>query len=143
MIKVLNDVQLTRHFKLSEFECHDGNHEVMLDMRLVEVLQRLREMLGVPVTVAAGYRNPVHNAAVGGSPNSRHMKGEAADIKVVGMSPKEVGMAAVKCGFAGIGVYRYNGQRFTHVDVRPVKSYWCDLNGTHDLKSVKSLEEIR
>ena len=143
MFKVLNDVQLSRHFRLSEFECHDGNHEVMLDGELVEKLEALRVMLGVPVTVAAGYRNPVHNAKVGGSPNSRHMKGEAADIKGVGMSPKAVGIAAVKCGFTGVGIYRYNGQMFTHVDVRPAKSYWCDKMGTHDLMAVKTLDEIR
>jgi len=143
MFKVLNDIQLTRHFKLSEFECHDGQHEVILDGELVERLEALRVMLGVPVTVAAGYRNPVHNANVGGSPNSRHMKGEAADIKVNGVSPLMVARIAEKVGFRGIGVYRHNRQMFTHVDVRPVKSYWCDLMGTHDLKSVKSLEEIK
>ena len=140
---VLNDIQLSKNFKISEFECNDGTHEIMLDIRLVEALQRLRVMLGVPITVAAGYRNPVHNKAVGGSPNSRHMKGEAADVKVTSLTPKMVGLAAIKCGFTGIGVYRFNGQMFNHLDVRPTKSYWCDIKGSKLLKAVKTIEEIK
>lgn len=143
MFNVLNDVQLSKNFKLSEFECHDGSHEVMLDIRLVEALQRLRVMIGVPIHIAAGYRNPKHNAAVGGSLNSKHMKGEAADIKVTTLTPKMVGLSAQKCGFTGIGVYRFNGQMFNHLDVRESKSYWMDIKGSHNLKAVKTLEEIK
>jgi hypothetical protein len=33
-----------------------------------------------PLTINSGYRNPAHNAAVGGETQSRHMFGDAADI---------------------------------------------------------------
>lgn len=49
--------------------------------RLIEkVLDPLREAWGCPITVSSGYRCPVLNKAVGGSPSSHHMKGMAADI---------------------------------------------------------------
>ena len=44
------------------------------------VLDPLRERWGKPIKVNSGYRCPALNEAVGGVPNSQHMKGEAADI---------------------------------------------------------------
>ena len=46
----------------------------------LEVLQPLRDYIGLPVVISSGYRHPKLNVAVGGSPKSQHMKGEAADI---------------------------------------------------------------
>ena len=46
------------------------------------VLDPLREAYGKPVYVTSGYRCPKLNALMGGSPNSQHMRGEAADIVV-------------------------------------------------------------
>ena len=48
-----------------------------------EVLDPLREAYGKPVRVNSGYRCPLLNRLVGGSPNSQHMRGEAADIQPV------------------------------------------------------------
>lgn len=45
-----------------------------------EVLDPAREKLGKAVTVTSGYRCQKHNRAVGGSVNSQHLYGEAADI---------------------------------------------------------------
>ena len=142
MFKVLADIQLSKNFKLSEFRCNDGNNEVMIAPGLVEKLQALRDVLGKGIRIAAGYRSPTHNKKVGGSPNSRHLTGQAVDIKVTGVHPLDVAKAAEKIGFTGIGVYRYNGQMFTHLDVRPTKSYWCDLPNSKNLKAVKTLAEI-
>lgn len=48
---------------------------------LVEnILDPLREMWGKPIKVNSGYRCPKLNAAVGGSSQSSHMSGCAADI---------------------------------------------------------------
>lgn len=46
-----------------------------------DVLDPLREKLGMPVIVNCGYRSKETNTAVGGATNSQHMKGEAADIR--------------------------------------------------------------
>lgn len=44
------------------------------------VLDPARESIGVPIYVNSGYRSPQLNRLVGGTPNSQHTKGEAADI---------------------------------------------------------------
>lgn len=46
------------------------------------VLDPLREAWGGPIKVNSGYRCPVLNKAVGGTPGSQHQRGEAADITV-------------------------------------------------------------
>ena len=142
MYYVLNDIQLTKNFRLSEFVCHDGSDEVMLNGKLIELLQLLREELQQPITVAAGYRNKSHNLVVGGSPNSRHLIGDAADIKVRLISPRAVALVAQRLGFNGIGVYTNNGDYFTHLDVRTLPSYWHDNRNTKTLTAVKTIKEI-
>lgn len=47
-------------------------------------LDPLRELWGGPVTVTSGYRSRALNTAVGGTANSSHLRGEAADITVGG-----------------------------------------------------------
>lgn len=43
-------------------------------------LTRVREVLGAPVFVTSGYRSPTLNQAIGGSANSQHSQGLAADF---------------------------------------------------------------
>lgn len=45
-----------------------------------EILDPLRELVGVPIYVTSGYRCKELNTVLKGSKNSQHMKGEAADI---------------------------------------------------------------
>ena len=45
-----------------------------------EVLDPVRERLGMPIVVNSGYRCEKHNKDVGGVRNSQHIRGEAADI---------------------------------------------------------------
>lgn len=45
-----------------------------------EVLDPLRELYGLPISVNSGYRSPAVNSGVGGARNSQHLLGEAADI---------------------------------------------------------------
>lgn len=52
------------------------------------VLDPLRERYGYPIHVSSGYRCPRLNKAVGGSPTSQHVKGEAADIYVTNKRDK-------------------------------------------------------
>ncbi|MCC5910657.1 MAG: DUF882 domain-containing protein [Clostridiaceae bacterium] len=110
----MNKVQLTKNFQLREFQCRGGTQLVKLDSCLLEKLQQLRDKVGVPVHITSGYRTLEHNRRVGGSPNSQHMLGGAADIQVPSYPPETIATIAEELGFTGIGTY----PTFTHVDVR-------------------------
>lgn len=51
-----------------------------LEALVDSVLDPLRKLYNKPIKVTSGYRCPRLNAAVNGSSNSQHMRGEAADI---------------------------------------------------------------
>ncbi|MCC5912463.1 MAG: DUF882 domain-containing protein [Clostridiaceae bacterium] len=110
----MNKIQIAKNFQLWEFQCRGGTQLVKLDNRLLEKLQQLRDRVGGPVNLTSGYRTLEHNQRVGGSPNSQHMLGRAADIQVPGYSPETIARLAEELGFTGIGTY----PTFTHVDVR-------------------------
>lgn len=120
--------KVSKNFRLREFASKDGADEVLIDDDLVTLLENIREAAGgKAITINSGYRSPEHNAAVGGVPNSQHVKGTAADIVVEGTDPLTVGQIAEhflnKKG--GIGVYK----SFTHVDTRANRSRWDQRSG--------------
>lgn len=110
----LNNIRVAPNFLLREFECKDGSRQVVLHRELLERLQALRDTLGLPVIINSGYRNPTHNTAVGGTPDSYHVRGMAADIRVPGMSTGALAGAARQAGLRGVIPYH----TFVHVDVR-------------------------
>lgn len=93
--------RLTAHFMLAELcnsqaaarqrlDNRPGPDQVKNLYRVAEVLELVRALVGRPVSVSSGYRSPAVNRAVGGSKNSAHVKGLAADITVPGMTAKEL-----------------------------------------------------
>lgn len=117
---MLNDVRLSKNFKLYEFDCKGGSKLVKLDPVLLVKLQTLRTRLGRPVNINSGYRTPEHNKNIGGSPRSQHMEGKACDIYVEGLTPATVARECEKIGFGGIGVY----SNHVHVDTRDGRARW-------------------
>lgn len=83
-----------------------------------DILQPLRDAVGVPVNVTSGYRSPVVNRAVGGSRTSQHVFGEAADIVVAGMSPQAVCQKIIDMGLPFDQLIQEFG-RWTHVSRGP------------------------
>ncbi len=95
------DIKLSEHFQLYEFTAsqvatrhnidNTPSDEVIDNLILLctNVLERIREEFG-PVRITSGYRCPKLNKKVGGSLNSQHMKGEAADIIVPNVKPYDV-----------------------------------------------------
>ena len=67
-----------------------------LEDLVVNVLQPLRDLWGAPIIISSGYRCNALNAAVGGSPSSQHMLGEAVDIRTKSDS-RDDNMALLKC----------------------------------------------
>ena len=52
----------------------------IMDQGVMDRVQELRILHGGPITLTSGYRCPKGNQAVGGVPQSRHMRGTAVDI---------------------------------------------------------------
>lgn len=90
----MHDIQLTTHFRLSEFLRSETasargidntpSLEVVSNLQqlCVNVLEPLRAYFNTPIVVSSGYRSPALNKAVGGSTTSQHMTGEAADLRI-------------------------------------------------------------
>lgn len=115
------DKQLSPHFRLSELRCKGaecaGRLPSMIDPDLIMLLEKLRSRFNAPVRIKSGFRCRVHNEAVSGSSDSRHMHGDAADVTVDGIHPSIVANAAEEMVGESGGVGRY--ATFTHVDIRP------------------------
>ena len=115
---------ITKNFSRWELECSCcGEHKI--DLRLVDALQRLRDLVKVPIKVTSGYRCEHHNSAVGGSPKSQHLTGKAADIIIIGMNAETMYSNACQIQRffnGGIGTYPTKG--FIHVDIREEPARW-------------------
>lgn len=114
--------KLTENFKSTEFDCKGRGccAFTLVDEKLVKHLQQIRNHFNAPVIINSGYRCAKHNTAVGGTANSQHKNGKAADIVVKGVSPRDVAKYAEKIGLDGIGLY----STFTHIDTRGHKTRW-------------------
>lgn len=119
--------KLSTYFNSTEFDCHGSGccSTTLINETLVEYLQKIREHFGKPITITSGYRCATHNRNVGGATGSRHSKGDAADIVVSGVTPREVAKYAESIGIKGIGLYETNADgHFVHIDTRTTKSFW-------------------
>jgi uncharacterized protein YcbK (DUF882 family) len=104
---------------------------LQIDLRLLEGLETLRSLSGIPVRVHAGYRCPRHNREVGGVPHSEHLEGLAADVSLPGVSLQRMYQLALEVpqfAAGGIGVYDGN---FLHVDVRDRQARWARVSGKY------------
>jgi hypothetical protein len=121
-------VQLAKNFRLDEFKCKCGKCDpILVDTVLVDRLQKIRDHFGRSVNVNSGYRCKAHNESprVGGSPTSHHVKGQAADIRVSGIMPKEVAQYAESIGIKRIGLY----DNFVHIGSDTKKRFWMGHEG--------------
>lgn len=116
------DEKLSANFKVKEFACNDGSDVVFVSPALVDVLQKIRNHFGKSVIINSGYRTVTYNKKVGGATYSQHLYGTAADIRISGVSPKQIAQYAETLlpNTGGIGIYK----NFVHVDVRKNRSRW-------------------
>lgn len=122
-----NDTKnVSTNFKVNEFSCKGGAccSQTLIDTKLVDFLQKIRNHFGKPVTINSGYRCKSHNKAVGGSSFSYHIYGRAADIAVKDVAPAEVAKYAESIGVLGIGLYEGADGNFVHIDTREKKAFW-------------------
>lgn len=119
----------TKNFKASEFACHHCG-ENKIDQKVIDLCQKIRDALGVPVRVNSGYRCAKHNAAVGGVRGSKHTLGMAADlsssVNARDMFDK-VKQLQAKGEIPELGYcILYKRKNFIHVDIakRPSGNMW-------------------
>ena len=127
-------MQLTPHFSLAELTASTTARRLGIDNtpppelmpRLVltaEMLERIRNTLGVPITVTSGYRGRQVNQAVGGVTSSDHTQGHAADIVAPGYgTPYQIAKTlAPLVSVLGIGqliLEGVKGKQWVHVSTR-------------------------
>ena len=109
-----------KYFTHAEFDSPDfpdsGNN---MDKSFLRMLDSAREAAGIPFKINSGFRTPKHNAKVGGSKNSSHLRGFAADIHAASSAQKyEILSALLAVGFNRIGI----ANTFIHVDLDPIKT---------------------
>lgn len=68
-----------KYFKESEFNCPDGSLMCM-SQDFLGFLDLSRDISGVGYKLNSAYRDPKHNAEVGGKEDSAHIRGMAVDI---------------------------------------------------------------
>ena len=117
------DAKVSENFKLREFKCNDNSRVIVLNSKLVSVLELARRHFGKAIKINSGYRTVAYNASLrNSSPKSQHTHGNAADIVVSGVKPIDV-YNYFNSNYSdtyGVGIYN----TFVHIDVRPTKSRW-------------------
>jgi uncharacterized protein YcbK (DUF882 family) len=123
-------MQITKNFNLNEFNSKCGRTmPANVRTNIIELaknLQVLRDEVNRPISITSGYRSPEHNAKVKGAKNSQHVQGTAVDLKVQGLTPKEVApiieklIKDGKMKQGGIGIY----PSWVHYDIRGIKARW-------------------
>jgi len=87
-------------------------------LKVAQELQKVRDIIRLPISINSGWRSVEHNKAVGGSKYSQHLLGKAADISCHRMSPKVLNVYLSRyCNFNGFGI----GLNYTHIDIRTGK----------------------
>lgn len=105
------------------------NDEIkQIDLRTIDIMTAAHNLLDVsePYMLISGYRSPSTNAMLrarssGVAKNSRHLYGQAADLRLGSRSVGQMYSAAKACGGGGVG--RYTRSDFVHMDCGPVRSW--------------------
>lgn len=103
-----------QYFRLEEFDSPDepGSGRRMCGDFLF-MLDEARDIAQVPFRITSGVRSISHNKAVGGTENSSHLRGKAADIACTDSATRfRIVAALLAVGFDRIGI----GETFIHVD---------------------------
>lgn len=99
-------MKLTSNFSLEELTVSEIAERKGLDntpnateianlMRTAALLEQVRSLINKPIIVNSAFRSKAVNDAVGSKDTSQHRIGCAADIRVPGMTPKQVVQACM------------------------------------------------
>lgn len=132
---VRDDVQLSPHFNVREFDCHNGAKVPKIAIPALRklcltFLEPMRAKFG-PAHVLSGYRPRAYNASIGGAKFSQHIyeltpSSVAADTMYARGNPaawaREARRIADRRKEGGVG--QYNGSGFVHTDNGPRRDWW-------------------
>ncbi len=116
---------MAKYFTKNEFDCRCGCGFNTWDTEdgkwFVRGLDRARGIAGIPFVINSGCRCTAHNAAVGGSATSSHLR-IAVDIRATSSADRFTIVAAlISAGFDR--VFLYHDRDIIHVDDDPDKQH--------------------
>lgn len=109
----------SEHFSFSEVACRCGGKysscpRIWQKRSAFRMMERYRSKSDRPLDVVSGCRCPSRNAAVGGSPTSRHLTGRACDVEAV------FSVETVKSWRVATHIgYGSSSQKVKHIDIGP------------------------
>lgn len=112
------------YFPEYEYICNCGCGTSNISKVLLGVLNKAREIAGIPFVLSSGCRCKIHNKIEGGSDTSSHLSDEdiectAVDIAIHSSHARfKVLEGLIKAGFTRIGI----GKDFIHADIDNSKS---------------------
>jgi uncharacterized protein YcbK (DUF882 family) len=120
-------MQLSEHFTLEELTRSEVAERKGLDntpnasevanlIRLAGLLEEVRALLNKPILLNSGFRSKAVNDSVGSKDTSQHRIGCAADIRVPGMTPKQVVEACIEANIGYDQIIEEFGS-WTHISV--------------------------
>lgn len=104
------------NFKKEEFTCQHCGAEG-INVKLVERLQKLRDLYGKPIKISSGYRCDLHPIEAKKKIGGTHNQGLAVDILIEKENAYKLLELAFKLKFYGIGVNQKGKNRFIHLDI--------------------------
>jgi uncharacterized protein YcbK (DUF882 family) len=144
-------MNLSTHFTLDELTASQTAARKGLDntpnatevanlVRVAALLEEVRALLNKPILINSGFRSKAVNDAVGSRDTSQHRIGCAADIRVPGMTPREVVEACIAANIGYDQIIEEFGS-WTHISVpdspsRPPRrqALTIDRQGTRPFK---------
>jgi len=120
-------MKLTENFSLEEltvseiavrkgFDNTPNASEIANLMRTALLLEQVRALLKKPIIINSAFRSKPVNDAVGSKDTSQHRIGCAADIRVPGMTPKQVVQACIDANIPYDQIIEEFGS-WTHISV--------------------------
>lgn len=82
-----------------------------MEVLVAYVLDPLRGAFGSRLRVTSGYRSPAVNEAVDGAAGSQHLRGEAVDLVVDGLTAEQLAAVIVRSGMPFDQVIAYAPER--------------------------------
>jgi len=109
-----------KYFTLEEFDSPDlPNSGVNMDSDFLTMLDKAREIAGIPFKINSGYRTKERNQKANGKKDSSHLIGKASDIACSGSRERWIILdSLIQVGFNRIGI----ADTFIHVDSDESKS---------------------